>query len=104
MDNECLCLHARQCPHKCAHSFQGNQKRIRTFDFIWQLGLLLVNTHITRRLANNVRLQQTVITKMRKVLKVAVSPKAAEVFKMLVTEISVTFALTKCEDSKSRKK
>ena len=38
-----------------------------------------MNTHITRRLDNPVGLQQTVITKMRKVLKVAESPKAADV-------------------------
>ena len=52
---------------------------IRTFDFIQQLGMLLVNAHITRRSANPVVLQQTVITKKRKVLKVAESPKAAYV-------------------------
>ena len=52
---------------------------IRTFDFIWQLGMLLVNAHITRRSANPVVLQQTVITKKRNVLKVAESPKAAYV-------------------------
>ena len=38
-----------------------------------------MNAHITRRLPNPVGLQQTVITKMRKVLKVADSPKAADV-------------------------
>ena len=52
---------------------------IRTFDFIWQLGMLLVNAHITRRSANPVVLQQTVITKKSKVLKVAESPKVAYV-------------------------
>ena len=41
--------------------------------------MLLVNAHITRRFANPVVLQQTVITKMRKLLKVAESPKAAAV-------------------------
>ena len=41
--------------------------------------MLLVNAHITRRSANPVVLQQTVITKKRKVLKVAESPKAAYV-------------------------
>ena len=53
---------------------------IRTFHFIWQLGMLLLNAHITRRLANPVGLQQTVITKIpRKDLKVAELPKAADV-------------------------
>ena len=43
--------------------------------------MLLVNAHITRRFANPVVLQQTVITKlkMRKLLKVAESPKTAAV-------------------------
>ena len=59
--------------------FQEIKHDIRTFDFIWQLGMLLVNAHIPCRLANPVGLQQTVITKMRKVLKVAESPKAADV-------------------------
>ena len=63
-----------------AHTvFKEIKHDISTFDFIWQLGMLLVNAHITRRLANPVRLQQTVITKMRKVLKVAESPKAADI-------------------------
>ena len=52
---------------------------IRIFDFILKLGMFLVNTYITRRLANPAGLQQTVRTKMRKVLKVAESPKAADV-------------------------
>ena len=39
-----------------------------------------MNAHITRRLANPVGLQQTVITKiLRKVLKVGELPKAADV-------------------------
>ena len=59
--------------------FKEIKHDIRTFDFIWQLGMLLVNTHITRRSANNVGLQETVITKMCKVLKVVESPKAADV-------------------------
>ena len=63
-----------------AHTvFKEIKHDIRTFDFIWQLGMLLVNAQITRRLVNPVGLQQTVITKMRRVLKVAESPKAAEV-------------------------
>ena len=41
--------------------------------------MLLVNAYITRRLANPVGLQQTVITKMRQVLKLAESPKEADV-------------------------
>ena len=49
------------------------------FDFIWQLGMFLVNAYITRRLANPVGLQQTVITKIRQVLKLAESPKEADV-------------------------
>ena len=62
-----------------AHTvFKEIKHDIRTFDFIWQLGMLLVNAHITCHLANPVGLQQTVITKMRKVL-VAESPKAADV-------------------------
>ena len=63
-----------------AHTvFKEIKHDIRTFDFIWQLGMLLVNAQITRRLVNPVGLQQTVITKMRRVLKVAESPKAADV-------------------------
>ena len=85
--------------------FKEIKHDIRTFDFIWQLGMLLVNTHITRRSANNVGLQQTVITKMCKVLKVAESLKQQTLeCKMLVTEISVTFALKKCKNRKSIKK
>ena len=89
-----------------AHTvFKEIKHDIRTFDFIWQLGMLLVNTHITRRSANNVGLQQTVITKMCKVLKVAESLKQQTLeCKMLVTEISVTFALKKCKNRKSIKK
>ena len=61
-----------------AHTvFKEIKHDIRTFDFIWQLGMLLVNAHITRRVANPVGLQQTVVTKMRKVL-VAQPPKAAD--------------------------
>ena len=63
-----------------AHTvFKEIKHDIRTFDFIWQLGMLLVNAQITRRLVNPVGLQQTVITKIRRVLKVAESPKAADV-------------------------
>ena len=59
-----------------AHTiFKEIEHDIHTFDFIWQLEMLLVNAHI-RRLANPVGLQQTV---MCKVLKVAESPKAADV-------------------------
>ena len=44
-----------------AHTvFKEIKHDIRTFDFIWQLGMLLVNAHITGRLANPVGLQQTV--------------------------------------------
>ena len=47
-----------------AHTvFKEIKHDIRTFDFIWQLGMLVVNVHITRRLANSMGLQQTVITK-----------------------------------------
>ena len=61
-------------------AFREIKHEIRTFDFIWQLGMLLLNAHITRRLANPVGLQQTVITKiLRKVLKVGELPKAADV-------------------------
>ena len=61
-----------------AHTvFKKIKHDIHAFDFIWQFGMLLVNAHITRRLVNPVGLQQTVITKMRKALKVAESPKAA---------------------------
>ena len=59
--------------------FKEIKHAIRIFDFFWQLGMFLVNAYITRRLANPVGLQQTVITKMHKVLKVAESPKAADV-------------------------
>ena len=63
-----------------AHTvFKDIKHEIRSFDFIWQLGMLLVNAHITRRLDNPVGLQQRVITKMRRVLKVAESPKTAYV-------------------------
>ena len=41
--------------------FEEIKHDIRTFDFIWELGKLLVNAHITRCLANPVGLQQTVI-------------------------------------------
>ena len=61
-----------------AHTvFKEIKHDIPTFDIIWQLGMFLVNAHITRRLANRMGLQQTVKTKMHKVLKVAESPKAA---------------------------
>ena len=61
-------------------AFREIKHEIHTFDFIWQLGMLLLNAHITRRLANPVGLQQTVITKiLRKVLKVGELPKAADV-------------------------
>ena len=59
--------------------FKEIKHGIHTFDLIWQLGMLLVNTHITRRSTNIVGLQQIVITKMCKVLKVAESPKAVDV-------------------------
>ena len=50
-----------------AHTvFKEIKHDIRTFDFIWQLGMLVVNVHITRRLANSMGLQQTVITKCLK--------------------------------------
>ena len=63
-----------------AHTvFKEIKHDIRTFDFIWQLGMLLVNALIARLLANPVGLQQTVIAKMRKVLKVAESLKAADI-------------------------
>ena len=63
-----------------AHTvFKEIKHDIRTFDFIWQLGMLLVNTNITRHLANPMRSQQTVTTKIRKILKVAESPEAADV-------------------------
>ena len=63
-----------------AHTvFKEIKHDIRTFDFIWQLGMLLENALITRPLANPVGLQQTVIAKMRKVLKVAESLKVADV-------------------------
>ena len=66
--------------HKNAHTvFTEIKQDICTFDFIWQLGMLLVNAHITRRLTNPAVLHQTVMTKIRKVLKVAESPKAADV-------------------------
>ena len=66
--------------HENAHTvFKEIKQDIFTFDFIWQLRMLLVNAHITRRLANSAGLHQTVITKIRKVLKVAESPKAADV-------------------------
>ena len=42
-----------------AHTvFKEIKYDIRTFDFIWQLRMLLMNAHITRRLANPVWLQQ----------------------------------------------
>ena len=41
--------------------------------------MLLVNAHITHCLDNPVGLQQTVITKMCKVLKVAESPTATDI-------------------------
>ena len=41
--------------------FKEIKHDICTFDFIWELGKLLVNAHITRCLANPVGLQQTVI-------------------------------------------
>ena len=63
-----------------AHSVVKEIKlEIRPFDFIWQLGMLLVNAHVTCCLTNTVGLQQTVITKLRKNFKVAESPKAADV-------------------------
>ena len=41
-----------------AHTiFKEIKHDINTFDFIWQLGMLLVNAHITHRLANPVGLQ-----------------------------------------------
>ena len=65
---------------KNAHTvFKEIKQDIRTFDFIWQLGMLLVNAHITRCLTNHVGLQQTVITNMCKVLEVAESPKVRDV-------------------------
>ena len=65
---------------KNAHKvFKEIKQDIRTFDLIWQLGMLLVNAHITRRLTNHVGLQQTVIKNMYKILKVAESPKAGDV-------------------------
>ena len=67
---------ARKNAHKV---FKEIKQDIRTFDFVWQLGMLLLNVPITRRLANSVGLEQTVVTKMHKVLKVVESPKAAEV-------------------------
>ena len=43
-----------------AHTvFKEIKHDIRTFDFIWQLGMLLVNAYITCCLANPVGLQQT---------------------------------------------
>ena len=63
-----------------AHTvFKEIKHDVLTFDFIWELGMLLVNAHIIRRLANPVELQQTIIIKMRKVLRVAESIKAAGV-------------------------
>ena len=59
--------------------FKEIKHDIRTFDFIWQLGKLLANAHITLRLDNPVGLQQTVIEKMRKVVKVTESLKATHV-------------------------
>ena len=42
-----------------AHTvFKEIKYDIRTFDFIWQLRMLLMNAHITRRLANPVWIQQ----------------------------------------------
>ena len=67
---------ARKNPHTV---FKEIKLDIRTFNFIWQLGMLLVNVHITRHLANSVGLEQTVVTKMHKVSKVVESPKAADV-------------------------
>ena len=59
VDNECPCLHARHCLHKCTHSFQGNQTWHSYFWFHLAVRMLLVNAYITRRLANPVGLQQT---------------------------------------------
>ena len=63
-----------------AHTvFKEIKHDVLTFDFIWELGMLLVTAHIIRCLANPVELQQTIIIKMRKVLRVAESIKAAGV-------------------------
>ena len=63
-----------------AHTvFKEIKHDIRTFDFIWQLRILLVNANITRRFGNPVGLQQTVIIKIRQVFKVVESSKAADV-------------------------
>ena len=63
-----------------AHTvFKEIKHDIRTFDFIWQLRMLLVNAYIARHFAKPVDLQQTLITKMREILKVALPPKAADI-------------------------
>ena len=59
--------------------FKEIKHDIRTFDFIWQLRILLVNANITRRFGNPVGLQQTIIIKIRQVFKVVESSKAADV-------------------------